>query len=439
MEYLGFITEELILFTIVYTIVVLVLNSIWLHSKGLEPCKKWIKEKQENLHEWWNNLITLKKIYFILATFATVILAYSLYSLFPKFINEIAEMRASLSDLSLAVFACLSGIGAVFGFYTSILRTETAGQGLITDRINKAVEGLGRSNLKDEPVIEIRIGGLYALERIAQDSIRDHIQIMEILCAYIRYNSPLKNRKIEKSNDIKVKTIQENDETDKLREDIQAALTIIGRRDKWPEGKKRIRKEKAEEYSLNLSRCDLRYAQLGQASLNNASFYNSNMSGARFYKANLSNAQFYEANLNNAGFYEANLSNAQFYNANLSYTSFYQAILTDTGLQDADLRYANFLNTDMKNAQLVGADITNIMLIGAAISNITVEESYAYEGEFSGCNFTQSQLDEMFCGIKVNIKDDLTRPKYWPTKELSKNDFLKAYQNWIENLHGGFI
>ena len=217
----------------------------WMKRK-LHDWKIWIKEKRENLREWWENLITLKKIYFILATFATVILAYSLYSLFPKFINEIAEMRASLSDLSLAVFACLSGIGAVFGFYTSILRTETAGQGLITDRINKAVEGLGRSNLKDEPVIEIRIGGLYALERIAQDSIRDHIQILEIFCAYIRYNSPLKNKKINKDNDIEAKTIQENDETGKLREDIQAALTIIGRRDKWPEGKKRIQKEKPE-------------------------------------------------------------------------------------------------------------------------------------------------------------------------------------------------
>ncbi len=399
----------------------------WVKRK-LHDWKIWIKEKPENLHEWWKNLITLKKIYFILATFATVILAYSLYSLFPKFINEIAEMKASLSDLSLAVFACLSGIGAIFGFYTSILRTETAGQGLITDRINKAVEGLGRSNLKDEPVIEIRIGGLYALERIAQDSIRDHIQIMEILCAYIRYNSPLKNKKIKKDNDIEAKTIQENDETDKLREDIQAALTIIGRRDKWPEGKKRIRKEKAGKYSLNLSRCDLRYAQLNEARFNNASFRNSDLSEAQFYEANLSGSRFSEANLNQT----------MFYGANLSYTNFHNANLTDTELQDANLCSASFPHTDMKNARLFGADITNSILFDANISNIGIEEVYAYEGGFSGCNFTQSQLDEMFCGIKVSIKDNLTRPKHWPTKELSKNDFLKAYENWLENLHGFF-
>ena len=39
------------------------------------------------------------------------------------------------------------------------------------------------------PNLEVRIGAIYALERIAQDSLRDHIQIMEILCAYIRENS----------------------------------------------------------------------------------------------------------------------------------------------------------------------------------------------------------------------------------------------------------
>ena len=117
-------------------------------------------------------------------------------------------------------------------------QTETAEQGHITDRINKAVEGLGATKLtktvyetpryqrKDgkwvrdkkailfplcapdgqeiidreivetsEPNLEVRIGAIYALERIAQDSDRDHVQIMEILCAYIRENAPAEKAK----------------------------------------------------------------------------------------------------------------------------------------------------------------------------------------------------------------------------------------------------
>lgn len=55
-------------------------------------------------------------------------------------------------------------------------------QGQITDRISKAVEGLSaEKTVKDadgeftKPNLEVRIGAIYALERIAQDSLRDHI------------------------------------------------------------------------------------------------------------------------------------------------------------------------------------------------------------------------------------------------------------------------
>ena len=36
----------------------------------------------------------------------------------------------------------------------------------------------------------ITVGAIYALERIAQDSERDHIPVMETLCTYIRENAP---------------------------------------------------------------------------------------------------------------------------------------------------------------------------------------------------------------------------------------------------------
>jgi hypothetical protein len=39
------------------------------------------------------------------------------------------------------------------------------------------------------PNTEVRLGAIYALERIAQDSERDHWPIMETLCAYIRNNA----------------------------------------------------------------------------------------------------------------------------------------------------------------------------------------------------------------------------------------------------------
>lgn len=62
-------------------------------------------------------------------------------------------------------------------------------QGHITDRYTKAIEQLGKLD-GDKPNIEIRLGAIYALERIARDSPRDHWTIMEVLTAYVRQNAP---------------------------------------------------------------------------------------------------------------------------------------------------------------------------------------------------------------------------------------------------------
>jgi len=53
----------------------------------------------------------------------------------------------------------------------------------VTDRYTKAIEQLG-SDKRD-----VRIGGIYALERVARDSPRDHPTVIEVLAAFIREHS----------------------------------------------------------------------------------------------------------------------------------------------------------------------------------------------------------------------------------------------------------
>ena len=60
---------------------------------------------------------------------------------------------------------------------------ELTEQGQVTDRYTKAIEQLGSDKLA------VRIGGIYALERIARDSARDHPAGMEVLTAFIREHS----------------------------------------------------------------------------------------------------------------------------------------------------------------------------------------------------------------------------------------------------------
>lgn len=91
---------------------------------------------------------------------------------------------------------------------------EVAQNSQITERFTKAIEQLVSDNLS------IRLGGIYALEKIAQDAPETyHWTIMEILCAFIR-NHDLSTSKKEPK---KEKTMQNN-------RDLQAALIVIGRR-----------------------------------------------------------------------------------------------------------------------------------------------------------------------------------------------------------------
>jgi hypothetical protein len=47
----------------------------------------------------------------------------------------------------------------------------------ITERFTRAIDQLGNDKLS------VKLGGIYALERIAKDSPKDHWQVMEVLTA----------------------------------------------------------------------------------------------------------------------------------------------------------------------------------------------------------------------------------------------------------------
>src|SRR4051812_43986332 len=61
-------------------------------------------------------------------------------------------------------------------------------QGQYTDRYTKAVDQLGQSGADR---LQVRLGGIYALERLARDSPPDQPTIIEVLSAFVRTNNSL--------------------------------------------------------------------------------------------------------------------------------------------------------------------------------------------------------------------------------------------------------
>ena len=180
----------------------------------------------------------------------------------------------------------LGGFALLYGLYLTqrrIVATEdnvrVAQEGQVTERFTRAIEQLGHEEMA------IRLGGIYALERLAKDSEKDHGPIMEVLTAYVREKATKHGEYAEK---VAVK---------KPTTDIQAILTVIGRRKSTPI-------ERLGDV-LDLSNTHLAGVFLARA----------NLSGALLVGANLSGADLREANLHRAALHGVNLSGTRLIDA----------------------------------------------------------------------------------------------------------------------------
>lgn len=179
-------------------------------------------------------------------------------------------------------------------------QVEVAEQGQITERFTRAIEQLGKSG--DEN-LAIRLGGIYALERIMRDSERDHETVRSVLVTVIRNATaapipPYLNE-------------EEFGSRAKLPSDVQAALTVVGRNPPRDP-------DQAEALDLtgaHLAGADLKGLSLTHSKFQSASFDNANLEGTDFEgcdlsKANLRNTRAYAANFTKANLCAADMTSA---------------------------------------------------------------------------------------------------------------------------------
>jgi uncharacterized protein YjbI with pentapeptide repeats len=223
-----------------------------------------------------------------------------------------AELLNANRDNALKVIQTIAGLGFIGTAYLAWRNLQLTEDKNVTDRFSKAVEMLADEKL------EVRLGGIYSLERIARDSKADHPVVMEVLTAFVRARSVPK---------------EENEKP--LPQDIQSTLTVIGRRTPIE----------------NEQRINLVNANLGRADLPGA-----NLSRAILLIADLIDAYLIDAYLSGADLSGADLSNA---------------ILSGADLSGADLIDANFREANLREADLSGADLSRANLSGADLKSIT--------------------------------------------------------------------
>jgi uncharacterized protein YjbI with pentapeptide repeats len=341
------------------------------------------------------------------------------------------EARKTLSQIVLGAF----GLIALFLTWRRVQagdrNVRVIEQGHITDRYTKAIEQLGKLD-GDKPNIEVRLGAIYALERIAFDSRRDHWTIMEVLTAYVRQNAPA------------FPSIAD----DEPRTDIQAILTVLGRR-------KRGNKRETARQTLNLNRTDLKGVDLSEAHFEGADLIGANLQGAylcgahleqanfggthlemaRLEGANLQRTKFRGAYLEKADLSDAHLEGADLEGAHLEGARLFETHLEGSNLTEAHLQEAKLIGTyfqgayltlcHLERAELIGSHLEGANLQGAYLMGAHLEGAYVERANFEGANVEGASITGIHLGLTnpvgpladlVRKQQDSFRPQVDPSE-----------------------
>jgi len=321
--------------------------------------------------------------------------------------NPYLSVTVAISGIIISIIALHYNRKQTFAAEKSIsIAQEGLKNGLI-EQLRGAVDQLGNEKL------EIRLGGIYALERISNESEKDYWPIMEILTAYVRMNSIID----KDGNKLNSEYISADAQTDKrirysecdeddpivepLSIDVQAILTILGKH-------KRVYNSEEAKH-LNLS-----YTYLGKAELEGAHPEGVNLEGAHLIKANLKRAHLEGTNLHRANLCHADLDKANLKRANLKWAHI-RGSLIEANLDRANLEGARLMvdlkGANLKRANLKWARIKHSFFDGGAnLEEADLEGAHLEWTCFEGANFKEVNLE----GAQIIC------PEYLSFDQLSK-------------------
>jgi hypothetical protein len=211
-------------------------------------------------------------------------------------------------------------------------------QGQLTDRFSTAIDQMGHSGTGN---LTVRLGGIFALERIMKESPPDQPAIVTTLLAFVRDNVPL-----SKCDD---KTPPQDRVGDHPTVDVQAALTVVGNRNM--------------DNDQGQVRLDLRNSCLLGAELQRLHYEGVDLTQSDLTCANLSGVHLSTARLANVFMGQANLRDADLTRTVLEHT-----LMNDAPMQGATLDGAAFTN----GTDLTGAIVTTEQLAKANVASDTI-------------------------------------------------------------------
>jgi uncharacterized protein YjbI with pentapeptide repeats len=336
----------------------------------------------------------------------------------------------------LATFGTALGasIVAIATFMRHFAQTEADRQRRIVETFSKAVEQLGSDKL------EVRVGAIFALERISKESPDDYWTIMEVLAAFVRERvryTTIMARLPERAYFLWLQAGRPEGRSEEFwgeavrleghLTDIDAIFTVIGRRS--AENRQR-EKDRGWHFDLRgtylstlpsvfergfLANAHLEGANLLEAHLEEAIFVNAHLEGAFLVNAHLEGANLWMAHFEGAHLWGAHLEQAVLRQAHLE-----GANLLEAHLEGADLRQAHLEGADLRKAHFEGANLWRAHLEGADLREAHFEGANLVGAHLEGADFskakglTDDKLVLAHGDGKTKLPEGITRPKSWP-------------------------
>ena len=393
------------------------------------------------------------------------------------------EARKTLAQI-------IGGVLLLAGLYSSVrtldlqrVNVDLQREGQITDRFTKAIDQLGAvqpggavdADGKPKINLEVRLGGIYALDRIAHESAEDQSVIMEVLTAYVRDNSnDASNVDNSGRGDIgatwqfrfsgvpPIKSVESGFGAQKaglrpgdiitsmdgqsirhygslvnnivprepgttvkvgyLRNGEQRETTVtigdIYKRLGRLLGSEPPMKPRADIQSILtvIGRRDLTHdsgiLDLGQTNLAGIHLSDANLLAVNLRRAKLHGVEFHRANLRRADLIQADLSGAVLNMVDLSNSVPAASNLSRAFLQDVNLSAARLNDANFNRAMLSRVNFSGAYLIGADLTGTTLLPGV----NFSGADLTGADLSKMI--LRPGIKDSGAEPHFGDRAEL---------------------
>lgn len=315
----------------------------------------------------------------------------------------------------------LAGTVLALGAFLTWRNIQTTREEQITTRFIEAIKLLGAERNDKSPMIETRLGAIYALERIAKDSPRDHWTVMETLTAYVRENCrrepsaiasprgfralidmfPTLHRISLQDTSIDTTDTAYQNEAKIPRTDVQAVLTVMKRRNL-------AASEKSQGKMLDLIDVDLDGVDLNEAQLDNVQFRGTYLRRAHLSEAKMNGADLSLACLGNAELFGTRLIEVHLIGADLE-----GANMTGAHLNGADLTWACLIGAHLEGAHLEGARLSWARLVGANLFGANLDGAKLLGTHLDGANLRRADLrnaiDLTMNQLKTAKLDDETK------------------------------